>query len=176
MPSKSYKSWQAEKLLQPEISASYLNAAKKESPEAFRDALKNVIRAHQVAKVAKEAGIARENVYRAFSAQGNPTLDTLDSVLEVVGLKILIAPVRQEVVPPHPRSIPTWETSPVEIAGVLTPIQGTLGQESGIGNHLRIVGVSRATLGSPKLGKRGPSSVLIGLSEAKVALGELVNA
>jgi probable addiction module antidote protein len=89
--------------LQPHIAASYLNAAKKESPEAFRKALKNVIQAHQVARVAKEAGIARENVYRAFSAEGNPTLDTLDSVLDVVGLTYLIAPRSESVAsPPTP--------------------------------------------------------------------------
>ena len=101
MPSRNYRSWQAEKLLQPHIAASYFKAAKKESPEAFRKALKNVIQAHQVAPLAKEAGIARENAYRAFSAERNPTLDTLDSVLEVAGLTYLIAPRSESVASPQ---------------------------------------------------------------------------
>jgi len=93
MPKRTadYNSWRLSKLSNPETAARYLNAAMEDSPEIFLDALKNVAQANQVAKVAREAGIARENVYRAFSVGGNPTLDTLQSVLTAVGLRITIA-------------------------------------------------------------------------------------
>ena len=37
--------------------------------------------------VAAEAGISRESLYRALSANGNPTLKTLLAVLKAVGMK-----------------------------------------------------------------------------------------
>jgi probable addiction module antidote protein len=85
---KTYNQWRLEKLSSPEQAARYLNAAKRDSKEALLDAVKNVIQANQVARVAREAGVARESVYRSFSAEGNPTFDTLDSVLAAVGIKI----------------------------------------------------------------------------------------
>jgi probable addiction module antidote protein len=45
-----------------------------------------------MAQVAREAGIQRETLYRAFSEQGNPTFETLSSVLAALGMKLSIAP------------------------------------------------------------------------------------
>jgi probable addiction module antidote protein len=45
-----------------------------------------------MSKVAKDAGIQRETLYRAFSEQGNPTFETLSSVLRALGMKLSIAP------------------------------------------------------------------------------------
>jgi probable addiction module antidote protein len=79
-------------LLDPAEASAYLNAALEDSPEAFLKALKNVAQARQMSKVAKEAGIQRETLYRSFSEQGNPTLDTLSSVLSALGMKLSISP------------------------------------------------------------------------------------
>ncbi len=94
MPKRTqdHRSWQLEKLSDPRLAANYLNAAISDSPEMFLEALRNVAQARQMAKVAKESGIARESLYRALSDQGNPTLETLRSILSVVGLKIAIQP------------------------------------------------------------------------------------
>ena len=43
-----------------------------------------------VAKVAKEAGIERESLYRALSAKGNPRLSTLVAVIKAVGLRLTV--------------------------------------------------------------------------------------
>jgi len=40
--------------------------------------------------VAKDAGVQRETLYRSFSEQGNPTFETLSSVLGALGMKISI--------------------------------------------------------------------------------------
>jgi probable addiction module antidote protein len=85
---KSYRSWRTEKLSDPERAARYLNAALNESREAFFHALTNVIQAHQVSAIAKKAGVTRESLYRSFSPAGNPKLDTLESVLQALDLKI----------------------------------------------------------------------------------------
>lgn len=77
-----------EALQDPEEAANYLNVALEDSPEMFRKACLNVIQARKVAKVAKRAGVTRESLYRSFSAAGNPTLDTLHSVLEALDLHL----------------------------------------------------------------------------------------
>jgi probable addiction module antidote protein len=63
-----------------------------DSPEMFLTALRNVAEARTMAKVAEEAGVNRESLYRALSDEGNPTLGTLNSVLSAVGLRILVGP------------------------------------------------------------------------------------
>jgi probable addiction module antidote protein len=45
-------------------------------------------------KVAKDAGIQRESLYRALSDHGNPTLDTLTGVLSALGLKLSVTGIK----------------------------------------------------------------------------------
>jgi probable addiction module antidote protein len=90
MPSKTrpYREALLESLSDPAAAASYLTAAKSDSPEMFRKALRNVAQSRQMATVARSAGVTRESLYRATSEIGNPTLDTLDSVLTALGIDI----------------------------------------------------------------------------------------
>jgi probable addiction module antidote protein len=88
---QSYSAWQTEKLVNPKNAANYLNAALQDSTEAFLIAVGKVLQARQVSKVAKDAGVQRETLYRSFSEQGNPTLETLTAVLRAVGLNIVIS-------------------------------------------------------------------------------------
>jgi probable addiction module antidote protein len=92
VPSKTspYREALLEALADPDEAAHYLNAAIDDSPEMFLKALRNVAQSRQMAKVAKDAGVTRESLYRATSLTGNPTLDTLSSVLGALGLKIKI--------------------------------------------------------------------------------------
>lgn len=84
---RTYSSWRAEKLSDPERAARYLSAALNDSTEAFLQALGNVIQAHRVSTIAKKAGVTRESLYRSFSTTGNPAFETLKSVLKAMGLK-----------------------------------------------------------------------------------------
>jgi probable addiction module antidote protein len=84
----SYREALLGSLSDPIEAASYLNAAISDSPEMFRKALRNVAQARQMAKVARKAGVTRESLYRATSDIGNPTLETLGSVLDALGIKI----------------------------------------------------------------------------------------
>jgi len=88
-----FHAWRSQKLADPVNAANYLNAALEDSPEIFLSAIKDVIKAREsVTAVAGMAGVAPETLHRTFSATGNPTLETLSSVLGVLGLKISIAP------------------------------------------------------------------------------------
>ena len=87
---KSYRSRLLEKLAIPMEAAHYVNAALQDSTEMFLEAVRDVAQALQMAKVAKLSGVARENLYRAFSVEGNPTLDTLQAVLPALGLKLAV--------------------------------------------------------------------------------------
>ena len=71
----------------------------------FKKAVQNVAKAHQVSRVAREAGIQRETLYRSFSTEGNPTLDTLLSVLGALKLRIRITADSPEFATPPPTAL-----------------------------------------------------------------------
>lgn len=51
-------------------------------------ALGVVARAKGMTKVARETGLAREQLYKSLSENGNPTLETTMAVLKAVGFEI----------------------------------------------------------------------------------------
>lgn len=53
-------------------------------------------------KVAAEAGISREALYRVFPPRGNPTLKTLLAVLKTVGMRLSVEPALR--LPPDQRN------------------------------------------------------------------------
>jgi probable addiction module antidote protein len=76
----------------PEFAAEYLKAALEDDaePRVLLIALRHIAQARGVARVAKAAGIERESLYRALSANGNPRLSTLYAVAKAVGLKLTV--------------------------------------------------------------------------------------
>ena len=84
--SRPYRIGLNERLKDPEHAAAYLNAAKRESQEVFMLALRDVAEAHKIANIAVAAEVNRETLYRTLSARGNPTLSTLDSILDAIGV------------------------------------------------------------------------------------------
>jgi len=87
----SYHDWQMDKLADPQVAEGYLNACLEEGPDLFLKGLKKVAQARQMSKVAKEAGVQRETLYRSLSEDGNPTLETLSSVLHALGMELRVA-------------------------------------------------------------------------------------
>jgi|SRR6185312_204569 len=79
-------------LSDPVEASAYLNSALGDSQRAFLKALKNVAQARQMSRIAKDAGIQRETLYRSFSEEGNPTFETLSSVLSALGMKLSVVP------------------------------------------------------------------------------------
>jgi probable addiction module antidote protein len=81
----------------PEFAVEYLRAALEEGddPQILLIALRRIAESRGgVAKVAKEAGVERESLYRALSAKGNPRLSTLVAVTRAVGLRLTVETAR----------------------------------------------------------------------------------
>jgi probable addiction module antidote protein len=90
-----YRQSLLEALADPGEAVAYLNAGLEDSPEAFLKALRNVAQAQRMSRVAKDAGLQRETLYRSLSESGNPTLATLLGVLSALGLKLAVEAERQ---------------------------------------------------------------------------------
>lgn len=81
----------AEHLRTPEEMAAYLDAWFEEAPDdaaGIARALGDIARAKGMTQVAKDAGLSRENLYRALSADGNPSFDTILRVARALGVKL----------------------------------------------------------------------------------------
>jgi len=74
----------------PQFAAEYLRAALEDTdePRVLLLALRHVAQAHGIGKIAKSAGVERESLYRALSANGNPRLSTLHAVAKAIGLRL----------------------------------------------------------------------------------------
>ena len=70
----------------------YLNAALDDGDlHLIVAALGDIARARRMTIVAHEAGLARESLYRALSADGNPEFGTVLKVLRALGLRLQVA-------------------------------------------------------------------------------------
>lgn len=81
----------AEHLRTPEEMAAYLDAWLEEAPDdsaAIARALGDIARAKGMTQVAKDAGLSRESLYRALSADGNPSFATVLKVAKALGVRL----------------------------------------------------------------------------------------
>jgi probable addiction module antidote protein len=75
----------------PEEMAAYLDAWLDEAPDdaaGIARALGDIARAKGMSQVAKDAGLSRESLYRALSAEGNPSFATVLKVAKALGVKL----------------------------------------------------------------------------------------
>ena len=85
----------AEHLRTPEEMAAYLDAWLEEAPDdvaGIARALGDVARAKGMSLVAKEAGLSRESLYRALSADGNPSFATVLKVAKALCVRLHAQP------------------------------------------------------------------------------------
>jgi probable addiction module antidote protein len=81
----------AEHLRTPAEMAAYLDAWLEEAPDdiaGISRALGDIARAKGMTQVARDAGLSRESLYRALSAEGNPSLATVLKVIKALGLQL----------------------------------------------------------------------------------------
>lgn len=81
----------AEHLRTPKEMAAYLAAYLEEAPEdaaGISRALGDIARAKGMSEVAKKAGLSRESLYRALSAEGNPSFATVLKVIRALGVRL----------------------------------------------------------------------------------------
>lgn len=85
-----------DQLRTPDEIAAYLDAWFSDAPEdvaGIARALGDVARAKGMAKVAREAGLSRESLYRSLSQDGNPSLATFLKVAKALGVRLHVEPV-----------------------------------------------------------------------------------
>jgi len=83
-----------ERLRHPDYAAEYLAQVLAEKDKAaFLVALKDVVEATGgMSAMAKRVELTRPALYKVFSKRGNPTLETLQAILEALGLRMTVAP------------------------------------------------------------------------------------
>ncbi len=79
-------------LSDPKQAAKYLTACYEEGPKEFLQGLRDVVDAQGgMSRTARLAGLNRESLNRQLSRRGNPSLTSLNAVLNTVGLKLRFA-------------------------------------------------------------------------------------
>jgi probable addiction module antidote protein len=75
--------------------AAYLEAALQDGDSALiAAALGDIARAKGMSQIARDAGLGRESLYKALSADGNPEFATIMKVVSALGLQLHASPAR----------------------------------------------------------------------------------
>lgn len=85
----------AEQLRTPEEMAAYLDAWLAEAPDdaaGITRALGDIARAKGMTQVARASGLSRESLYKALSADGNPSFATVLKVAHALGVRLHAEP------------------------------------------------------------------------------------
>lgn len=69
-------------------------AFKTENPAYIAKAIGVAAKAKGMTEVASKTGLSREQLYRSFSDQGNPTLKTIMAVMDALGLHLSLSSSR----------------------------------------------------------------------------------
>lgn len=71
--------------------AEYLGAALEDrNPDVFLQAVADVARARGISKLAKDAGLERESLYKALASSGKIRYDTVRKVLDSLGVRFTL--------------------------------------------------------------------------------------
>lgn len=88
MPKTSSKFDASEYLNSDEGIAIFMDEAfKTEDPAYIAHALGVIARAKGMSQIAKETGLSREQLYRSFSMNGNPSLKSTFAVMKALGIR-----------------------------------------------------------------------------------------
>ena len=73
--------------------AEFLNAALEDSnPDVFLRAVRTAARAHGMTKLARDAGVGRESLYKALAPGAKPRYDTLFRLVNALGISLHARP------------------------------------------------------------------------------------
>jgi probable addiction module antidote protein len=86
--------WDAAKFLKDQEDIDlYLEAAfETGDPKQITKALGNAARSQGMINVADKTGLTREHLYTSLSENGNPTLQTLTTVIDTLGYQLAVIP------------------------------------------------------------------------------------
>ncbi len=76
-----------------EVISEYLNAALEDgNPDVFLQAIADVAKARGMARLAKDAGLGRESLYKTLTPGAKPRYDTVLKLLAALGVELRTAP------------------------------------------------------------------------------------
>jgi probable addiction module antidote protein len=74
-----------------EAIAAYLDAYLEDgTPEEVRRALDTIARSKGMSDMAQRSGISRQGIYKALGEDGNPSFETIRSILGAMGLRLTV--------------------------------------------------------------------------------------
>lgn len=77
--------------------AAYLDAYLEDgTPDELRRALATVARSRGMADLARRSGMSRPGIYKALGEDGNPSFETVRSILGAMGLRLTVEPAEVE--------------------------------------------------------------------------------
>lgn len=123
---RDYHEFLLEQLTDAVFAAEYLNEARQDSQKMFLKALRNVAESRRMAVLAEQTGLNRESLYKSLSEDGNPRLDTYDSVLSALGIDYEFKPKQampSQSTPPRQSGTQIIREKPInpfELAGAWT--------------------------------------------------------
>ena len=90
---ESFDDYMVKTMKDPVEAAAYIEAAMElDDPTALLVALRQVVKAHGMAEVARRADVGDKVLFKALSPDGNPTLTTIYKELHAVGLRLSVVP------------------------------------------------------------------------------------
>ena len=76
-----------------EAIAAYLDAWLEDgTPQELRNALATIARSKGISELARRSGISRPGIYKALGEDGNPSFETIRSILGAMGLRLTVEP------------------------------------------------------------------------------------
>lgn len=94
---KSYDDELLKSLIDPQEAAAFVEAVMElDDPAALKLAMRKLAQAHGMAEVARRADVGEKTLFRALSAAGNPTLETVNKALHAMGLRLSVQPINHE--------------------------------------------------------------------------------
>ncbi|QTA91767.1 addiction module antidote protein [Desulfonema magnum] len=96
---RDYRELVTEKMYDPDEAAEYLRCSLDEyfkdgNTEAFLTAIRTVAKARGgMTKLSNQTKLNRQTLYRTLSEKGNPSINTLRSILNSLGFRLSIEPI-----------------------------------------------------------------------------------
>ncbi|MCL2138813.1 MAG: putative addiction module antidote protein [Treponema sp.] len=67
-------------------------ALEENNTELFLSVVSDIARSKGMAKIARELGVSREGLYRSLAPAGNPSIETVFKLLDILGLRVKLEP------------------------------------------------------------------------------------
>ncbi len=80
-------------------------------PSVIAGGIGEVAKASGMTTLSRMTGISREHLYKSFSETGNPTLKSLNAVLQALGVQLSAKPIKKRRITKHCGSTPPSDST-----------------------------------------------------------------